>query len=211
MGNANESTSALIDLLGILYDMKTLGKRGISNEAIAKILYEIWDYLHTAKVPFKPGAYAQAAKFIEHYPEEMREVYKRGGVEALEDLPEIGVSIAKKVAELIETGKLKYLEKLRQKFSKEKITITRHDKRKLLQDVLPIAEKIVAQLKNLPEVGKIEIAGPLRRKTETIGDIDVVAASKNPAKVMEVFQVCRKWRMCTAGESMGNGCMNGRP
>lgn len=159
----------------------------VTNEQIARVLYEIADYLQADKIRFKPEAYREAAKFVEHYKEELVDVYKRGGEEALEDLPEIGESIAKKVGELIDTGELKYLEKLRQKFSGKKVKITHRDKRKALSEVLPIAEKIVAQLKRLQEVEKIEIAGSLRRKTKTIGDVDLVAASRKPTKVMDAF------------------------
>lgn len=53
--------------------------------------------------------------------------------------------------------------------------------------VYPAANKIVNQLKKLKEVEKIEMAGSLRRKEEIIGDIDILAVSKNPKKVMDIF------------------------
>lgn len=157
----------------------------VSNEQIARVLYEIADYLEVEGVAFKPGAYREAAKFVEHYKEELTDVYKKGGVKALKDLPEIGPSMAKKIGELIDTGKLPYLEKLRKRFPFVKVKV--RDKRRPLAQVLPIAKKIVSELKKVPEVQKIEIAGSLRRKTTTIGDVDLVAASPEPAKVMEAF------------------------
>src|SRR5687768_2989570 len=87
----------------------------MTNEEIARVLYEIADYLEVDGVLFKPEAYREAAKFIEHYKEDLVDVYKRGGVDALEALPEIGESMARKIGELIDTGKLPYLEKLRKK------------------------------------------------------------------------------------------------
>ncbi len=60
-------------------------------------------------------------------------------------------------------------------------------KRFLLGHALDIAGEIKARLKNLNEVSKIEIAGSLRRKKETIGDIDILITSKNPDKVMDFF------------------------
>lgn len=165
----------------------------VTNEQIARILYEIADYLEvtqpsrkaTAGAAFRPRAYREAAKFVEHYPEELTDVYKRGGERALVDLPEIGPSMAKKIGELIDTGKLEYLEKLRKRFSSLKVKA--RDKRRPLAEVLPIAKKIVAALKKVPEVTQVEVAGSLRRKTKTVGDIDLVAASRQPEKVMEAF------------------------
>ena len=55
------------------------------------------------------------------------------------------------------------------------------------EQALKIAEEIKRKLKKLKEVNKIEIAGSMRRKKETIGDIDILVTSKNPRKVMEFF------------------------
>src|SRR3989338_1087593 len=60
-------------------------------------------------------------------------------------------------------------------------------KRFLLGHALDIAEEIKARLKKLKEADKIEIAGSLRRKKETIGDIDILVTSNKPAKIMDFF------------------------
>ena len=52
---------------------------------------------------------------------------------------------------------------------------------------LSSAEEIAEMLKSLKEVSRICIAGSARRMKETIGDIDILAASKSPEKVMEFF------------------------
>ena len=57
----------------------------------------------------------------------------------------------------------------------------------LLGHALDIAEEIKNRLKKLNYVSKADIAGSLRRKKETIGDIDILATSKNPDKVMNFF------------------------
>ncbi len=57
----------------------------------------------------------------------------------------------------------------------------------LLGHALDIAEEIKNKLIKLNEINKIEIAGSLRRKKETIGDIDILVTSKNPGKVMGFF------------------------
>ncbi|MBS1933419.1 MAG: DNA polymerase III, partial [Bacteroidetes bacterium] len=50
--------------------------------------------------------------------------------------------------------------------------------RLLLEDAMIIAEPIFKQVQSMPGVIKAEIAGSLRRKKETIGDIDIVAAAE---------------------------------
>jgi len=60
-------------------------------------------------------------------------------------------------------------------------------KRFLLGTALDIAEEIKNKFKKLKDVNKIEVAGSLRRKKETIGDIDILITSKNPGKVMDFF------------------------
>jgi len=60
-------------------------------------------------------------------------------------------------------------------------------KRFLLGTALDIAEEIKNKFKKLKDVNKIEVAGSLRRKKETIGDIDILITSKNSGKVMDFF------------------------
>ncbi len=52
---------------------------------------------------------------------------------------------------------------------------------------LPLAERIVAALAELPEVKKISVAGSLRRFRETVGDIDILVTSRSPEKVIGRF------------------------
>ncbi|MSR40988.1 MAG: DNA polymerase/3'-5' exonuclease PolX [Phycisphaerales bacterium] len=55
-------------------------------------------------------------------------------------------------------------------------------------EALPIAEALVRELKTLPSVQRIAYAGSLRRGRETIGDIDVLAASTDAPALMEAFR-----------------------
>ena len=52
---------------------------------------------------------------------------------------------------------------------------------------LPLAQRIVAALAELPEVRKISLAGSLRRFRETVGDIDILVTSRSPEKVIRHF------------------------
>ncbi len=59
--------------------------------------------------------------------------------------------------------------------------------RVLLHRILPTASAILKKLESLPEVKQVSLAGSLRRRRETIGDVDFLVASKNPKKVMDFF------------------------
>ena len=59
--------------------------------------------------------------------------------------------------------------------------------RQPLGKVLPIGNDILEHLKKNAPVAKIDIAGSIRRWKDTIKDIDILATSDNPEKVMSVF------------------------
>lgn len=63
------------------------------------------------------------------------------------------------------------------------------EKRLGLWEAIQISQSILSQLKINKEIQKIEIAGSIRRRKETIGDIDLVisCALKDRAKVMRKF------------------------
>ncbi len=53
------------------------------------------------------------------------------------------------------------------------------EERMLLWYALQAGEEVVTRLKSIPQIKKIELAGSLRRKKETIGDIDILIAANN--------------------------------
>ena len=60
-------------------------------------------------------------------------------------------------------------------------------KRHLWWDAMEMAEALLKRLKKIKGVEKAEIAGSLRRKLETIGDLDFLVASAKPQAVMNAF------------------------
>ena len=60
--------------------------------------------------------------------------------------------------------------------------------RQRVGDVLPVAQRLLESLRAVRGVQKIEYAGSLRRGRETIGDMDFVAATHEPAALMEAFR-----------------------
>ncbi len=212
----------------------------LNNRQVAAILYEVADLLEIKDVKFKPVAYRRAAHGIETLSEDINRIAERDG---LEDLPGVGRHIATKIREILSTGRLQYLERLKQDVGPgvreiaeiggigPKKAMMLHEKlgienleqleaaakegkirglfgfgeksegnilqgiaarrgsagRFLLGNMLPVALKIRAELAGLPGVRQISLAGSIRRMKETIGDIDLLAASAEPKSVMDVF------------------------
>lgn len=59
--------------------------------------------------------------------------------------------------------------------------------RTLLHHALEQGNQYVEYLKNKKNVEKISIAGSLRRRKETIGDIDILVSSSHPDEIMDAF------------------------
>jgi len=65
--------------------------------------------------------------------------------------------------------------------------VRRGRERMLLGRALPLAQGIMANLAAMPEVHQISEAGSLRRRRETVRDIDILITSSDPEKVMDAF------------------------
>jgi DNA polymerase (family 10) len=89
-------------------------------------------------------------------------------------------------------GKIRTLsnfgEKSEQKILKGLSFLRRSAGRQLLGYLLPEAKQLEQAVRALPEVKEALLTGSLRRRKETIGDIDLVVVSKKPEKVMESFR-----------------------
>lgn len=63
--------------------------------------------------PFRVRAYRQGAATLTRLDRSVEEIYTEGGREALIDLPNIGASLANAIVEVLETGRWRYLKRLR--------------------------------------------------------------------------------------------------
>jgi len=66
------------------------------------------------------------------------------------------------------------------------------DGRALLGTVLPFVEAVVSELASHPAAVRVSEAGSVRRRTETVRDLDVIATATDPAALIEHF-VTRPW------------------
>jgi hypothetical protein len=80
--------------------------RGGQNAKIA-------DKLRQGADPFRIAAYRKAAESIRILNDDLGAIAERGGREALEAVPGIGTSIASAIAEMLTTGRWRFLEHLK--------------------------------------------------------------------------------------------------
>ncbi len=157
-----------------------------------------------------PGVGSAIAKKIEEflttgkleYYEKLKETIPDGVVELI-DILEVGPKTAKLLYEQLGVDNIEKLEKAVRQHQvkdlpgmgeKSETNILRgielykrRKERVLLGTALPLAEEIVENLRQLKETNKINFAGSLRRKKETIGDIDILVTSQKPEKIMKTF------------------------
>ncbi len=107
-------------------------------------------------------------------------LHEQLNVDSIESLTE--VCQAGKVAELKGFG-VKTQEKILSGIKNREAYAARH----LWWDARAVVEKILPGLKGLPEVERVEAAGSFRRGMETVGDLDFLVASADPAPIMDWF------------------------
>lgn len=119
---------------------------------------------------------------------------------------ELGVNTTEDLEEAAKSGKLRALdrmgEKLEEKILKGIEQERRSSGRHKLSEALTYAEAIIKILKRIRGVKRIDPAGSLRRRRETIGDIDllVIADPSSAGRVMDVFTT-----MDTVANVIGKG------
>jgi DNA polymerase (family 10) len=192
------------------------------------------------EIIYKTLAYRKAAENLTSLGREASEYWKEG---KLEDIPGVGKAISEKIDELLKTGKLQFLEKLKKEvppsladwlqvpgLGPKKIaliwktlgittlpqlekaaragklrdlpgmgaksetqiitgieSLARRSGRIPLGRAWPLAQEMIASLKKVEGVVEAEPAGSLRRMRSTVGDLDILVASKDSAPVMEAF------------------------
>ncbi len=214
----------------------------MTNEQVARKLEQIAQLLQIEDAnTFRIRSYERAAEAVRGLGEELSEI--RASEEGLQSIPGIGDAISEKIAELLDTGEMTYLQELLARYpegflelleipglgpkraalvhselgvgtvddleeacireqvrelkgmgakSEQKLlsAIEKYwegRERALLGEILPVAEVIITFLRDLDEVIDAEYAGSARRGRETVGDLDVLATSEDPAAVCRAF------------------------
>ncbi len=102
-----------------------------------------------------------------------------------------GVTTLDRLEKLARAGKLRGLHGIQAKTEAnilKGIALVRGGQARMpLGRALPLGRELVHALDGLPGVKAIELAGSLRRMKETVGDIDLLVTSTDPAKVMQAF------------------------
>ena len=104
---------------------------------------------------------------------------------------ELKIDSKKKLLSMAKKGRIRELDGFAEKTEKmiiDNIDRTKKDQNRIsYSDARKIANKVINLLKKLNEVEKIEYMGSLRRKKETVGDIDILVSSNNSEKIMNKF------------------------
>ncbi len=105
---------------------------------------------------------------------------------ALAELPGMGDKSQAKILAGIEQGK-------------------EHRGRWLLSQAVPLGERIVAVVEKLEGVKRVSLGGSIRRRRETVGDIDVLVSSKRGAHVIAEFtKLDGVERVLASGDTKGS-------
>jgi DNA polymerase (family 10) len=151
------------------------------------IAHKIEEYLKTGKMEYYE-------EFKKKLPIELDEIVSVEGVgpkKAKVLFEKLGITNLEQLEEAARANKIAPLFRFGEKTEKnilQAIEFLKGSKgRFLLGEILPIAGEVLEKLQSLPEVERADLAGSVRRMRETIGDVDILAISSNPAKVMDFF------------------------
>ena len=110
----------------------------------------------------------------------IKALHEQLGIDSIESLTQ--ACNAGKVAELKGFGE-KTQEKILSGIKNREAYAARH----LWWDARRVVDEILPELRALPQVERAEAAGSFRRGMETVGDLDFIVASSNPAPIMDWF------------------------
>ncbi len=201
------SIADILELQEIKFKPQAYRKAALSVEGLAEDIQEVYDRGELKNIP---GVGEKIAQKIEEilttgkldYFEKLKKDIKIN-LEEMNSIPGLG---PKKIRALYQQLKIRNLEELEKAIKDGRVQKLRgfgeETAKNLLQGIAfargkpprflyahawPIVKNIQEQLSKIPAVQKIEVAGSFRRGKETVGDLDFLAVSKEPEKVMEAF------------------------
>jgi DNA polymerase (family 10) len=171
-------------------DVEALGAAGRLDEipGIGEDLAgKITEYLETGRIKDVEAAKKEIPAGVVELmnvpgvgPKTAKLLYEKAGVH--------GVSMLERLAK---AGRLKGLPGIQAKTEanilKGIAVVRQGQSRMLLGRALPLAQELAHALERVKEVEQLSLAGSIRRRKETVGDIDILVTSVRPEKVMEAF------------------------
>ncbi|MGH2704027.1 MAG: DNA polymerase/3'-5' exonuclease PolX [Actinomycetota bacterium] len=140
------------------------------------------------------GSMAQLEQMRAAVPAGVHELTRLSGLgpkKALVIVRELGVSTLDELRAAIDAHRLRDLPGLGAKTEENLLAALAAyrptEERILLSQALRLAEEMLEILRHGPAIERCSYAGSLRRMRETIGDLDLLAASAEPAAAMEAF------------------------
>ncbi|MEW6188767.1 MAG: DNA polymerase/3'-5' exonuclease PolX [Actinomycetota bacterium] len=211
----NEEVANILDEIADLLDIR--GEMSFKVQAYHRAANSIRSLREDINVLYKEGNLREVPAVGKGIAEKIVELLETGSLPYYEDLreeippslvelmriPGLGPKKAKflydalsitTIDELLEAARAHRLRGLRGMSAKTEENIIkgiqqlrRARERILLFEAHPIAERFIKNLRRQPFVERADMAGSLRRMKETIGDIDLLAASYGSHKVMDYF------------------------
>lgn len=202
--------AALYEMGGVQFKPRAYEKAALSVEALDENVREIYAAGGTRALQEIPGVGKGIAEHIEHLLTKGRfteyERLKKGTPVKIEELTAVegvGPQTVRTLWKKLRIRNLKELERAARagkirtlpgfgKKTEEKILngiafLKSGAGRKILGFALPDIRNIEQRIRDFPEVEDVMVAGSVRRFKETIGDIDILATSKDPERVMDRF------------------------
>lgn len=174
------------------------------NQELSKILYEMALLLEMEEVPFKPRAFEKASLSIAGLDTDVRDIYRKGGLKALEAIPEVGRGIAERIEEYLKTRHIKDYDALKRKVPVDLGELKAIEglgpkKIKLLWQKL--RARTVADLERAAREGKIRNIPTLGAKTEEniLKGIEFVKQSGGRFPLGEVWWLVKEIEARLAG------------
>jgi DNA polymerase (family 10) len=170
-------------------DISTLDAKGL--QAIPNVGRSIAEKIQAM---LDLGSFAGLDELRAEIPEGVRRMIAIPGLgpkKAMVLYRELGIADVGALEEAIKDGRLKGMKGFGAK-TEENILhgidlMRRSGGRVLISTAMDLAESIVEVLSGLSAVKRVTYAGSLRRMAETIGDVDILVASDDPAPVTEAF------------------------
>ncbi len=131
----------------------------------------------------RDGTIARMEEITKEYPRSLAELVRLEGLgpkKVRKVFEELGVRTVEDLQEALDAGEIEKLEGFGKK-SAEKLRAAvedhlTHTGRFQIHEVERLIEGVLEHMKDAPGVERLEIAGSLRRRKETIGDVDLLAA-----------------------------------